>query len=143
MDLLTAPHFAHLATIRPDGSPQSSTMWFHWDGQRIRFTHTRGRQKARNVRHDPRVSVHIQDPTAPYRTLEIRGMVESIAPDRDAAFYRQLQRAYGRTHPVYDTDERIVITVRPSRFVPIDGGLTRTEQQHLHHLLEQLGPVSD
>ena len=143
LDLLTAPHFAHLATIRPDGSPQSSTMWFHWDGHGLRFTHTRGRQKIRNLRHDPRVSVHIQDPTAPYRTLEIRGMVESIETDHDAAFYRQLQQDYGKAHPVYDAAERVVITVRPSQFVPIEGGLTRTEQRHLHQLLEQLKPAAD
>jgi hypothetical protein len=31
-DLLERPLFAHLATIRPDGSPQSSVMWFAWDG---------------------------------------------------------------------------------------------------------------
>jgi len=30
-DLLERPLFAHLATIRPDGSPQISVMWFAWD----------------------------------------------------------------------------------------------------------------
>ena len=142
-DLLTAAHFAHLATIRPDGSPQSSVMWFDWDGQRLRFTHTRGRQKARNLRHDPRVSVHVQDPAAPYRTLEIRGTVESIEPDPDATFYRSLQRKYGREHPVFDAAERIVITIRPTRFVAISGGLTHTEQQHLHHLEQLAVPDAD
>jgi hypothetical protein len=31
-DLLTRPLFAHLATIRPDGTPQANPMWFAWDG---------------------------------------------------------------------------------------------------------------
>jgi hypothetical protein len=39
-DLLVSPNFAHLATVRPDGSPQSSVMWFDWDGSRLRLTHT-------------------------------------------------------------------------------------------------------
>jgi len=34
-DLLERPLFAHLATIRPDGAPQSSVMWFIWDGSQV------------------------------------------------------------------------------------------------------------
>jgi hypothetical protein len=79
-DLLDRPTFAHLATVRPDGAPQSSVMWFAWDGQRARFSHTRARQKHRNLQHEPRVSFHVQDPDNPYRTLEVRGIVESIGP---------------------------------------------------------------
>src|SRR5712672_3498971 len=70
-DLLQRPLFAHLATLRPDGSPQSSVMWFAWDGERVRFSHTRNRQKYRNLENDPRVSFHVQDPDNPYRTLEV------------------------------------------------------------------------
>lgn len=113
-------------------------MWFEWDGARLRFTHTLDRQKTRNLRREPRVSVHIQDPASPYRTLEVRGLVESIDADPDATFYRRLQQRYGRTHPVYDADQRVVITVRPTKFVSIEGGLTPAEQQHLHRLLEAL-----
>jgi PPOX class probable F420-dependent enzyme len=80
-DLLGRPLFAHLATLRPDGSPQSSVMWFDWDGRRVRFSHTSTRQKYRNLLRDGRVSFHVQDPENPYRTLEVRGRVESM--DRD------------------------------------------------------------
>jgi PPOX class probable F420-dependent enzyme len=90
-DLLDRPLFAHLATVRPDGSPQSSVMWFAWDGTQVRFSHTRTRQKYRNLVHEPRCSFHVQDPDNPYRTLEVRGRVESMVPDVDAAFYRSLQ----------------------------------------------------
>src|SRR5439155_13655791 len=91
-DLLERPLFAHLATLRPDGSPQSSVMWFGWDGERARFSHTSTRQKYRNLLADGRVSFHIQDPDKPYRTLEVRGRVESMEPDVDATFYRSLQK---------------------------------------------------
>ena len=81
-DLLERPLFAHLATIRPDGSPQSSVMWFSWDGQLARFSHTSNRQKYRNLLADGRVSFHVQDPDNAYRTLEVRGQVVSMAPIR-------------------------------------------------------------
>jgi hypothetical protein len=48
-DLLTRPLFAHLATIRPDGTPQANPMWFAWDGSHLRFTNTTARRKYRVV----------------------------------------------------------------------------------------------
>ena len=48
-DLLDRPLFGHLATIRPDGTPQVNPMWFSWDGTHLRFTNTTHRQKHRNV----------------------------------------------------------------------------------------------
>ena len=77
-DLLVPPTFAHLATVRPDGSPQSSVMWFAWDGSRIRLTHTSARQKFANLSREPRVALSIADPDDQYRFLEVRGTVESM-----------------------------------------------------------------
>jgi PPOX class probable F420-dependent enzyme len=126
-DLLERPLFAHLATVRPDGAPQSGLMWFAWDGERARFSHTRTRQKLRNLAHEPRVSFHLVDPDNSYRTLEVRGRVQSIETDPDAAFYRALQERYDFVVPVWDADERVVITVTPTSFVAVDGGLTEKE----------------
>jgi PPOX class probable F420-dependent enzyme len=138
-DLLERPLFAHLATIRPDGSPQSSVMWFAWDGQRARFSHTSTRQKYRNLLADGRLSFHIQDPDNAYRTLEIRGRVESMDPDPDAAFYQSLQRRYGfEGVPVLDAEFRVVIVVEPTKYVSVSGGLTEPETEAAMALLEQL-----
>src|SRR3954469_7191352 len=60
-DLLERPTFAHLATVAPDGSPHTSVMWFVWDGEVLRFTHTSTRQKHKKIPHEPRVAT----PTAP------------------------------------------------------------------------------
>jgi PPOX class probable F420-dependent enzyme len=136
-DLLDRPLFAHLATVRPDGSPQSGLMWFAWDGERARFSHTRTRQKLRNLAHEPRVSFHLVDPNNPYRTLEVRGHVESIDTDPDAAFYRSLQERYDMIVPVFDADIRVVITVAPTSFVAVDGGLTDKELSALTERLSE------
>ncbi|HEX3828190.1 MAG TPA: PPOX class F420-dependent oxidoreductase [Sporichthyaceae bacterium] len=126
-DLLERPLFAHLATVRPDGAPQSGLMWFAWDGERARFSHTRTRQKIRNLEHEPRVSFHLVDPENSYRTLEVRGRVESIDADPDATFYRSLQQRYGVVTPVFDAADRVVIVVAPTSFVAVEGGLTAKE----------------
>jgi PPOX class probable F420-dependent enzyme len=136
-DLLQRPLFAHMATLRPDGSPQSSVMWFAWDGSRVRFSHTRNRQKYRNLERDPRISFHVQDPENPYRTLEVRGEVESMVPDAEASFYQSLQRRYDMVTPVFDADDRVVITMAPMSFVAVDGGLTPTETRDLTELIKR------
>jgi PPOX class probable F420-dependent enzyme len=122
VDLLEKPLFAHLATVRPDGGPQSSVMWFAWDGSRIRLTHTRTRQKFANLANEPRVALSIADPDDQYRFLEIRGSVETIEDDPGAEFYRSLQRRYGMDYPVNDANVRVVITIRPDRYVAVRSG---------------------
>ena len=138
-DLLERPLFAHLATIRPDGSPQSSVMWFAWVGRRARFSHTSSRQKYRNLLAEGRVSFHVQDPDNAYRTLEVRGRVESMDPDPEASFYRSLQRRYGSEGvPVLDAEIRVVIVVEPTNYVSVSGGLTEPETEAVTALLQQL-----
>ena len=117
-DLLERPLFGHLATVAPDGSPHSSVMWFAWDGDVLRFTHTSTRQKFRNLQHEPCVALSIHDPENPYRSLEVRGVVESTVPDDDvASFYKELQTRYGQDYEITDAATRVILTVRPTTFV--------------------------
>ena len=53
-ELLRQPLISHLATLRPDGSPQSNPVWFDWDGDELRISQTRARQKIRNIERDGR-----------------------------------------------------------------------------------------
>jgi PPOX class probable F420-dependent enzyme len=122
-DLLERPLFAHLATVRPDGAPQSSVMWFDWDGSRLRITHTKRRQKFANLEQDPRLSFSIADPTDGYRSLEVRGVVEAVADDDEqATFYKGLQHRYGMDYEIRDAPVRVVMTIRPTKFVATEGG---------------------
>jgi PPOX class probable F420-dependent enzyme len=123
LDLLDRPLFAHLATVRPDGAPQSNVMWFAWDGQRIRMTHTKRRQKFQNFAAEPRVSLSITDPDDPYRFIEVRGVVESIEDDDEkASFYRSLQERYHNVYDITDAPHRVIVTIRPEVYVTVNGG---------------------
>ena len=118
VDLLDRPTFAHLATVRPDGAPQTEVMWFEWDGERLRMTHTKTRQKYRNFQREPRVALSIAEPDNPYRFLEIRGSVETIEDDdAEASFYRSLQQRYGKSYPIPDAAVRVIVTIRPEKFI--------------------------
>ncbi|WP_433286496.1 PPOX class F420-dependent oxidoreductase [Pseudonocardia sp. CA-142604] len=119
LDLLTRPLLAHLGTVRPDGSPQVNPMWFLWDGAYVRFTHASTAQKYRNVQADPRVSVCIDDPGQQARFIELRGRVERVEPDPDAAFFAELAKRYSMegVSPPSGVSVRVVMWVRPETAV--------------------------
>ena len=122
-DLLDGPNFAHLATVRPDGSPQSSVMWFAWDGSHLKLTHTKNRQKFANLEKEPRVALSIADPNDQYRFIEVRGRLESIEDDDEvASFYKSLQARYGMDYEVPDAPVRVIITIKAETFVAVSGG---------------------
>ena len=73
--LLQERRFAVLGTINKDGSPQLTTMWYLLDGDVILMNTKAGRTKERNMRHDPRISVCIEDG---YSYVTISGTVEMI-----------------------------------------------------------------
>src|SRR6266404_559543 len=75
LDLFDKKAFANLATLMPDGRPQVTPVWCDYDGGNVLINTARGRQKDRNLQHDPRVSLAILDPDNPYRYVEIRGRV--------------------------------------------------------------------
>ena len=65
--LLDGPNFAHLATLMPDGSPQSVPVWVGREGDRILICTGEGSLKAENTRRDPRVALSIIDFYDPYK----------------------------------------------------------------------------
>ena len=115
-NLLHAKALAHIATIGPKGEPQSSPVWFDFDGSHIRFSQTKSRQKYRNLLRDSRIALSIVDPTNLYRYLEIRGNVVGIDEDSDLRFINAMAKKYlGRdTYPWHQPgDERVVVVVQP------------------------------
>ena len=68
-DLVERPLIAHLATVRPDGTPQVNPTWFRSDGEYLWLTTNSRRQKNRNWERQPAVALSICDPDDPGRYL--------------------------------------------------------------------------
>ncbi|MFG3280408.1 PPOX class F420-dependent oxidoreductase [Streptomyces sp. NPDC048111] len=64
---------AVLATLNPDGSPQTSVVWVGRDGDDLLLSSAAGRRKITNMERDPRVSLTVYDRVDPQRYLEVRG----------------------------------------------------------------------
>lgn len=115
-DLLETTALVHVATIGPDGEPQNNPVWFDWDGEHVKFSQTKTRQKYKNVGRDPRLALSLVDPENPYRYIEIRGEVTKIEEDPDNDFINAMANKYlGMDEYPYHQpgDERIVVYVEP------------------------------
>jgi len=64
--------FAVVGTTNPDGSPHLAVMWYLLDGEDLVVNSAQGRLKDRNLAHDPRMSVVVEDE---YRWIRIDGRV--------------------------------------------------------------------
>ena len=112
VDLLDRSLYGYLGTIRPDDTVQVNPMWYEFDGENIRFTHTTTRAKYRNLQHNPAMSLLVTDPDNPFRYLEVRGTLAQVVPDPDGSFYVHLGRRYGNANqqaPPDSTDRVILV----------------------------------
>jgi PPOX class probable F420-dependent enzyme len=67
---------AWLTTVRRDGQPQSSPVWFLWgDGEIVVYSRPKT-QKVRNVRENPHVAVHLRDVDEGDDIVSIEGLAE-------------------------------------------------------------------
>ena len=91
-------NYAVLATVNPDGSPQTSVVWAGRDGGDLLFSTVEGRVKHRNMLCDPRVSVTVIDSADPENYVELRGRV-SMTPDIGRRVDTQLSWKYDGREP--------------------------------------------
>ena len=120
--VLDRPNFAHLATLMPDGSPQSVPVWVGRDGDLILVCTGEGSLKARNTLRDPRVALSIVDFDDPYMEAQIRGRVVERRPDPDLAIMDPVSRKYtGKPFPFRDPAGRValVIEVEKARYAKL------------------------
>jgi PPOX class probable F420-dependent enzyme len=116
--LLDANTFAILSTINPDGSPQSSVIWIKREGDDVVFSTIRGRRKTRNMERDPRVSICMYDPAAPYVYVELRGEI-GLTEEGGRELIDELSHRYDgvafRIEPPEVT--RVVCRLKPTRVI--------------------------
>lgn len=114
--LLDDRNFATVATLNPDGGPQTSVVWILREGDTVVFSVTAARQKARNLARDPRISMTVFETGNPYHSVEIRGTAE-LAEDPDKSLPRAVSHKYLGEDPQPEPDHvtRLIIRVTPER----------------------------
>ncbi|WP_411699040.1 PPOX class F420-dependent oxidoreductase [Conyzicola sp.] len=115
LDLLRKPSPCFLSTIMADGSPQVTETWVDTDGEHVLINSVVGYVKVRNIERDPRVAVAIQDPENPFRYIQVRGEVISMATEGGAESIEAMSQKYtGRPYPWYGgrDQQRVILTIK-------------------------------
>ncbi len=118
LDLFEKKTFANLATVMPDGSPQVTPVWVDFDGSHIIVNSARGRQKDKNMKRNPAVSLSLSDPENPYRYLEVRGHVAEITEEGASEHIDKMAKKYMGVdkYPYRQPDEvRVLYKIEPLR----------------------------
>jgi|SRR5579883_832914 len=121
LTLLDQHRTMSLATLRPDGWPQATTVGFAHDGLTLYFLCGLDSQKASNLAHDDRVSLTIDHDTP--QVMEISGLSMAAHAERvvDGAeaenALRLLMQRYPEQHslplPMPKAEEVAIFRVKP------------------------------
>jgi PPOX class probable F420-dependent enzyme len=114
IDLLEKPIVAAFATTLPNGTPQVTAVWFHYEGGHLYVNTAAGRLKDRAVRANPYVALMVIDPQDPYRYIQVRGPVIEMNEAEGAAHINFLSHRYeGKDYDLPAGQQRVRYTILP------------------------------
>lgn len=115
---------AKLATVRKDGRPHVTPVWFELDGETLVFSTWHTSIKAMNIRRDGRVCLCVDDEKPPFSYIQIEGTA-TLSHDSEALIYwstriagrymgEELAEAYGQRNSV---EGELLVRVTPTKVV--------------------------
>jgi PPOX class probable F420-dependent enzyme len=118
--LAKGKNLATVVTLMPSGQPQAQLTWVDADDEHVLVNTEPQRQRARNLRRDPRVTVLIHNGENGYDWAEVRGhVVETVDGDEARKHIDELARKYtGEDYaaPV-GPQGRIILKVAPDKVI--------------------------
>jgi PPOX class probable F420-dependent enzyme len=129
---LKAARTIWLSTVTPAGTPHVMPLWFWWDGGAIYFITARPTQKARNLRREARIVLHLGDGD---EVLIVEGRAVVVAaPDERGRVDRAWRHKYvdpysGARATIFDNPLDDLYRVAPERVMTWSYGVvgTRTD----------------
>lgn len=118
---LDAPRIAHVTTLRADGSPATTPVWYEYvDGMFYVFS-SKAFAKLRNIQNDPRVSICVASEDEPYKYVSASGearISEDGAIERATSIASRYRGEDGRRYAA-DVHEKYgglrIISLAPAR----------------------------
>jgi PPOX class probable F420-dependent enzyme len=119
---LRSERIAWLTTVDRDGQPQSSPVWFLWDGSAFTTYSLDDTPRVRNIETNPRVALHLSDDGLGSRIVTFEGRAH-LDPDAGSAVempayiakYRDEIDGYGWTQDSFARDYPVAIRIEPTR----------------------------
>jgi PPOX class probable F420-dependent enzyme len=103
IELLRRPNPAVIATLRPDGAPVSTPIFYLWENGRVLITMEDGRVRLRHLRRDPRVTLSVLNKESWYTHIGLIGRVVEMYEDEGLADVDRISEHYlGKPYPARD-----------------------------------------
>ena len=116
--LAKGKNLATVVTLMPDGQPQALLTWVDTDGDNILVNTEPQRQRARNLRRDPRITVLIHSDSDPWDWSEVRGrVIETSGGSEARGHIDELAHKYVGTdyrNPI-GPQGRIILEIAPDK----------------------------
>ncbi len=123
--LQTGTYTGKLATVRRDGRPHIAPIWFVLDNDdNIIFTTWNESLKAKNIHHNPNVSMCVDDQAPPFSFVIVEGVAEIVGEPNDilewatriAARYMGEKNAeiYGKRNSIKG---ELLLRIRPTKII--------------------------
>ena len=123
-ELLQAPNFAHISTLRKDGSPHAALVWVDVEGDNVVLNSAEGRAWPANLRRDGRITILVADKENPYRYAMIRGRLAGEDHETADAHINAMAKKYlGQDEYPFRQpgEQRVRFTIEPEH-VSVHGG---------------------
>jgi PPOX class probable F420-dependent enzyme len=111
-----------LTTVSPEGQPQSTPVWFLWDGSTFLVYSRPNTPKIANIASNPKVSIHLDGDAAGNDVVTFEGTAEVLRDqppaDQVAAYvdkYRGPIQDLGQTPKSFAADYSVPIVITPTR----------------------------
>jgi len=115
--LAKGKNLATVVTLMPSGQPQALLTWVDADDEHVLVNTEPQRQRSRNVRRDPRITVLIHSDN-PYDWAEVRGhVVETVTGDEARKHIDDLAHKYtGQDYAApIGPQGRVILKVAPDK----------------------------
>ncbi len=116
--LAKSKNLATVVTLMPDGQPQALLTWIDTDGENLLVNTAPERQKSKNIRRDPRVTVLIHSSQDAWDWSEVRGhVIETIDGQRALDHINELAQRYvgGNYSRPIGPDGRVIYVIKPDK----------------------------
>ncbi len=122
--LMEGTRTGKLATVREDGHPHVAPIWFVWNEGKIIFCTGDISVKAKNIRHNPQVSICVDDESPPYAFVIIQGTAKFSDDQKDLLKWNtilggrymgeKLAEVYGKRNAV---EGSLLVEVSPTKMI--------------------------
>jgi PPOX class probable F420-dependent enzyme len=133
---LGSEYMIWLTTVRSDGVPQPSGVWFHWDGEDVLVFSEPNAPKIRNIRRNPRVALNLDGDGTGGGLVIIAGVARILLDSPDPPRltpYRQKYAHLSHNNLGIDVEEMLrrfsaAIVITPTRYLAhgVSGGGPRS-----------------